>query len=149
IMRLIVELDSQPPQVVIQCLIAEVDLNATEEFGVELGLQSPLMFARSVVNPQGGSTVTFTNASTTTSGFSVGSSTSQGTAVSAIGFNFNQTGPLGQNVAQGPGTVAFQGLGNLGVGRSDPNLGFGGFVFSAASDTFSLLIRALKVQNRI
>src|SRR5262249_55372355 len=35
IMRFIARLDAPPPQVVIQCLIAEVDLSSTEEFGVE------------------------------------------------------------------------------------------------------------------
>ena len=47
-MRLIAELDAEPPQVVIQVLIADVDLTATEEFGVEIGLQSPVLFSRSV-----------------------------------------------------------------------------------------------------
>src|SRR5262249_688941 len=48
-----------------------------------------------------------------------------------------------------PGLVGFQGLGNLGVGRSSATAGVGGFVFSASSDAFSLLIRALKTQGRI
>src|SRR4029079_16852189 len=47
VMRLIEELDSELPQVVIQVLIAEVDLNNLEEFGVEIGLQSPVLFQRS------------------------------------------------------------------------------------------------------
>jgi hypothetical protein len=57
--------------------------------------------------------------------------------------------PLPNNQAVSPGIVGFQGLGNLGVGRQDNTLGFGGFVFSAASDTFNLLIRALKQQGRL
>jgi hypothetical protein len=40
-------------------------------------------------------------------------------------------------------------LGNLGVGRVSPVNNVGGFVFSAASNTFNLLIRALKTQGRI
>src|SRR5262249_7027374 len=36
-----------------------------------------------------------------------------------------------------------------GVGRVSPTSGIGGFVFSAASNTFNLLIRALKTQGRI
>src|SRR4029079_1377237 len=48
IMRLIEELDSELPQVVIQVLIAEVDLNNLEELGVEIGLQSPVLFQRSI-----------------------------------------------------------------------------------------------------
>src|SRR3712207_6874826 len=41
-------------QVVIQVLIAEVDLNNLEEFGVEFGLQSPVLFDRGIpVEPEG------------------------------------------------------------------------------------------------
>src|SRR5262249_41905208 len=42
LMRIINEIDSPPPQVVIQVTIAEVDLTSDEEFGMELGLQSPV-----------------------------------------------------------------------------------------------------------
>src|SRR5439155_14568442 len=48
VMRLIDELDAQPPQVVVQVLVAEVDLSNEEEFGVEIGLQNPVLFRRSV-----------------------------------------------------------------------------------------------------
>src|SRR5260370_19601402 len=51
IMRMIQELDAQPPQVSIQVCVAQVDLTNTEEFGVELGLQSPVLFQRSVIPP--------------------------------------------------------------------------------------------------
>ena len=132
-MRLIEKIDAQPPQVLIQVLIAEVQLTNNEEFGVEVGLQSPVLFSRSII-PTG---TVVTNA--------------DGTTVSTIGdpaFNFNSTRPLGNYNLAKQGTVGFQGLGNLGVGRSS-SLGFGGFVFSAASDTFNLLVRALKAQGRI
>ncbi|HMC63465.1 MAG TPA: hypothetical protein VKI65_00850, partial [Gemmataceae bacterium] len=65
------------------------------------------------------------------------------------GFAFNNTGPLGNNPIFGPGIVGFQGLGNLGVGRATSGGTIGGFVFSAGSDAFTLLIRALKTQGRI
>jgi hypothetical protein len=70
------------------------------------------------------------------------------------GFNFNPSpggvAPLGNNPAVNPGVVGYQGVGNLGVGRvSTIAPGISGFVFSAASDTFSLLIRALRTQGRI
>jgi general secretion pathway protein D len=46
--------------------------------------------------------------------------------------------------------VGFQGLTSLGTGRTSPtNSGLSGFVFSASSDSFNLLIRALKTQGRI
>src|SRR5262249_9652494 len=53
LMRLIYEIDQEPPQVVIQALIAEVDLSGTEEFGVEIGLQSPVLFSRTVLPANG------------------------------------------------------------------------------------------------
>src|SRR5262249_28095101 len=65
------------------------------------------------------------------------------------GFAFNSTQPLGNNPLADPAIVGFQGLNNLGVGRSSTTNGVGGFVFSAASDSFTLLIRALKVQQRL
>ncbi|VTS06166.1 secretin N-terminal domain-containing protein [Tuwongella immobilis] len=126
IARLVEQLDSQPPQVVVQVLIAEVRLNNSEELGVEVGLQSPVLFQRSVL-PNG---VTVNN------------------SLANPGFDFNQTGALPSSTLANPGIVGFQGLGNLGVGRAGAT-GVGGFVFSAASDSFSVLIRALKVQGRI
>ena len=49
VMRLIAALDADTPQVMIQVLIAEVDLTGDEEFGVEIGLQSPVLFNRSIL----------------------------------------------------------------------------------------------------
>lgn len=117
IKRIIERIDSQPPQVMIQVMIAEVQLNNTEEVGVEFGLQAPVLFQRGGLAP---------------------------------GFNFNtvttglpNTGVVGESV------VGFQGLNQLGVGRASPTQGIGGFVFSASSDTFTLLVRALKAQGRV
>ncbi len=133
LVRLIMEIDAQPPQVVIQVMVAEVILTGTDEFGVELGLQSPVLFARSILP-----------------GLTVNSTTSPN---ALPGFNFNNTGPLGGvsggNAFLNPGIVGFQGVGNLGVGRASPTAGIGGFVFSAASESFSLLLRALKQQGRV
>jgi type II secretion system protein D len=140
VMRIVAQIDTMPPQVLIQCLVAEVRLNGDEEFGVEIGLQSPILFQRSVL-PSG---VTINN-TTPNAGIP--------------GFNFNTTAPLPNSTLTGPGTpvprsnspgiVGFQGLGNLGVGRASPTANIGGLVFSAASDTFSVLVRALKMQNRL
>src|SRR5207248_351877 len=49
VMRLVAELDAEQPMVVIQVLVAEVDLNGSEEFGIEVGLQAPVLFNRSVL----------------------------------------------------------------------------------------------------
>lgn len=153
VMRLVEEIDTLPLQVVIQVLVAEVDLSDGAEVGVEFGLQSPVLFARSVI-PQTGAfgtngVVNYANAGT---GSLVGPGVTINNSInpSALpGFNFNTPAPLGNNPLAGPSIVGFQGLGNLGVGRASPTSGVGGFVFSAASDTFNLLIRALKTQGRL
>jgi type II secretory pathway component GspD/PulD (secretin) len=112
IRRIIDKIDAQPPQVVIQVTIANVQLTNQEELGVEIGLQSPVIFDR------------------------------------GAGLNFNTSAALPNNNV-GTGIVGFSGLQTLGVGRTSPAAGVGGFVFSASSDTFSLLIRALKSQGRV
>ncbi|MBN9522791.1 hypothetical protein J0H58_30445, partial [bacterium] len=119
--RIIERIDSQPPQVVIQVLIADIQLNNNQEFGAEVGLQSPVVFGRGVT----------------------------GTSPGTPGFNFNAS-PLSAlpnaNTFQ-QGNVGFQGLGNLGVGRAGAG-GISGFVLSAQSQSFNLLIRALSTQGR-
>jgi type II secretory pathway component GspD/PulD (secretin) len=133
IMRLVEQLDNLPPQVIVQVLVAEVDLNNSDEFGVELGFQSPVFFQRSVI--PGGGTVTVNN-------------TLPQSAVP--GFNFNNVLlPAGSNTIAGESIVGFQGLGNLGVGRASPTSNIGGLVFTAASDTVNILVRALRTQGRI
>lgn len=116
IKRIIERIDAQPPQVMIQVTIANVQLTNQEELGIEFGLQSPIFFDR------GGS------------------------------LNFNTTTAL-PSANVGSAQVGLQGLQNLGVGRasttSGPGNGLGGFVFSASSDMFNLLIRALKAQGRV
>jgi type II secretory pathway component GspD/PulD (secretin) len=155
VMRLVAELDADIPQVVIQVLIADVSLTGSEEFGVEIGLQSPVLFNRSVFPATGfGGAFTSSFTASTASGPSTIPSgvTVTGTMNPAtnLGFNFNNPAQgLGNNPVVNPGQVGFQGLGSLGVGRVSPTTGIGGFVFSAASDSFSLLIRALKTQGRI
>ena len=128
VMRIIEGIDAEPPQVVIQVLIAEVQLTDSEEFGVEAGLQSPILFRRSLVS--GG--VVVNNVSN----------------IGAPGFNFNSLGPLPNSSFVDPGVVAHQGLTNFSMGRASPT-GIGGFVFSASSESFNLLIRALKTQGKL
>lgn len=145
LMRMIAQLDSLPPQVVIQVLVADVQLTNQEEFGVEVGLQSPVLFQRSIIP----GTASFAGQVTGTplpTGVTV-NSTLPGAA--NPGFNFNTPIQPQNNFTSGPGIVGFQGLGNLGVGRVSPTANVGGLVFSAASDTFTLLVRALKLQGRV
>ena len=49
ITQIIEQLDANPPQVVIQALLVEVQLDNTDEFGVELGFQDPTLFSRSII----------------------------------------------------------------------------------------------------
>jgi type II secretory pathway component GspD/PulD (secretin) len=161
VMRLVHELDADIPQVVVQVLVAEVDLTSDEEFGVEIGLQTPILFDRSyypALNGIGAGSFTssFANSTTAPSTLPPGVTVSTtSTPASILGFNFNNplTIPQGlpNNALAGPpNLVGYQGLTSLGVGRTSPNIsGVSGFVFSASSDTFSLLIRALKTQGRI
>jgi len=122
--QLVEELDAEPPQVVIQVLIAEVALTDDEEFGVELGLQDSLLFDRSVVLAN----------------------------QLVPGFNFNNQ-PLGnsgtnQSLATA-GQAAGQALSHFAVGRTNSDFGYGGLVLSASSESVSVLIRALKQSGRL
>ncbi|HYV34469.1 MAG TPA: secretin N-terminal domain-containing protein, partial [Gemmataceae bacterium] len=128
--QLVAYIDVQPLQVRIETMICEVDITGTEEFGMEIGVQAPVLFDRSITSS---APPTVPGAAPTTT----------------AGFLFNNTAPLGNNTSISPGKVGTQGLGNLGVGRISPAAGVGGFIFSASSDTFNLLIRALETQNRL
>ncbi len=121
--QIVQELDARPPMVMIQVLIAEVDLTRFCELGTEIGIQDPLLFDRSVL-----------------------------TDVITPGFNFNNA-PLGNaaNASSflSAGMVGAQTLGSFGLGRVNSELGFGGLVLSASSDALSVLIRALEVDTRM
>lgn len=145
------QLDERPPMVMIQVLIAEVRLNDTDEFGVELGLQDSLLFDRSLLGD-------FQTITTTTEQQSAGgavTTTTQDTIVNAPlnpGFNFNnqQLGNNGStNALATAANVAAQGLSNFSLGRVNSDLQFGGFVFSASSNSVSVLLRALQEKRRL
>ena len=129
ILKLVEELDARPPMVMIQVLIAELSLGDTDEFGVELGLQDSILFDRSVA----------------------GTGTLAGTNIP--GFLFNTTDPLGNSnsaaaLAQSD-RIGTQGITNFSLGRGNAELGFGGLVLSASSESVSVLIRALKDTRRL
>lgn len=125
IIRMIEDLDFRPPMVMIQVLLAEVQLDNLYELGVELGLQDSLLYDRGVT----------------------------GGPLSVPGFNFNNAGstspglpnvsPAGRNV------LSPQGLANFGLGRLSSTGGAGGLVLSAASDSVNILIRALQQSGRL
>ncbi|MEZ6073780.1 MAG: secretin N-terminal domain-containing protein [Pirellulales bacterium] len=150
IMDLVKELDAQPPQVVIQVLIAEVELGNIEEFGVELGLQDSVLFDRSLLSNI--ETVTTTNALSTDQGVIT---TTQQQIVSASndpGFDFNNN-PLGNSGSESAlataGDLAGQALSSFAVGRVNSELGFGGLVLSASNESISVLLRALSDNRRL
>ena len=61
VIKVIKDLDERPPMVLIQVMIAEVRLNDTDEFGVELGLQDSVLFDRSLLSDVQTLTTTTTN----------------------------------------------------------------------------------------
>ncbi|WP_218933347.1 secretin N-terminal domain-containing protein [Rubripirellula lacrimiformis] len=152
IRTMIEKLDEQPPQVMIQVLIAEVALNNTDEFGVELGIQDSVLFDRSLL----GDLLTVTSTTNVTSPGGAVTSTTQQNVVSATndpGFGFNSVDPLGNSGSSqalaNAGDVGGQGLSNFALGRSNAELGFGGLVLSASSQNVSALLRALEESRRL
>lgn len=143
IQRLIEELDRAPREVLVQALLVEVELGNTNELGVELGLQDSVLFDRSVVDK----IVTISQTTTAPNGTQT---TNQNiiSQTAAPGFNFNNQ-PLGNNIAANPSRVGSQGLSNFGVGRVNGDLGFGGLVLSAGSESVNVLLRALDANFNI
>ena len=152
VVRVVKELDERPPMVLIQVMIAQVQLNDTDQFGVELGLQDSVLFDRSLLTDVVNQSVTNTSPN--------GVQTTTQNIISTTGtpgFNFNNGQALGNNVSGSlnpnslstAGRVGAQGLSNFAVNRIDPALGFGGFVLSASSDAVSVLLRALQEKRRL
>jgi type II secretion system protein D len=151
VLQMIERLDMQPLQVSVKCMICEVRLTNTEEFGVEIGLQSPIVFNRGLVGT-GTNTVSLANSGTVPSLVPINSSplTQVTNIAAAPGLNFLDSvaaGLPGFNIVS-PKTVAMQALNSLNMGRTS-STGVSGFVFSGQSDTVNVLVRALKVQGRI
>jgi len=151
IMELIHDLDAQPAQVMIQVLIAEVGLGDVDEFGVELGLQDSLLFDRSLLSDL----VTTTNSTSGSTPAGIITNTNeiiQG-ATNLPGFLFNNGMDLGNSGSDkslgGSHRVGSQGLSNFDVGRANKELGFGGLVLSASSESVNVLIRALQESRRL
>jgi type II secretory pathway component GspD/PulD (secretin) len=140
VLTMIQQLDRAPREVLIQAVLVEVQLGNTDELGVELGFQDSVLFDRSVID----NIVTVTETITSP----VGTQTTNQRIISqtaAPGFNFNNQ-PLGNNVAVSPATVAGQALSGFGVGRVNGDLGFGGLVLSAGSESVNVLLRALSAR---
>lgn len=151
IRKLVEDIDARPPMVLIQVLIAEVSLDNIDEFGVELGLQDAILFDRSLL----GDLVTITNSSQqAVPGGGTITATQQNivAATNTPGYAFNNS-PLGNSGATNSlgnsGKVGTQGLTNFAVGRTNAELGYGGLVLSASSESVSMLLRALQETRRL
>ena len=145
ILRLVSRLDEPPAQVIIQALLVEVELQNTDEFGVELGFQDSVLFDRSLTAAEDLLTIAQTN----TSPNGVQTTTQQIVSQAATpGFLFNNQ-PLGNNINANPSDVGTQGLSNFSLGRVNGDLGFGGLVLSASSQSVSVLLRALAAQRTV
>ena len=151
IMELIEQLDAEPPQVMIQVLIAEVALGEMDEFGIELGLQDSVLFDRSLL---GDIVTTVQSSSTPGTGVVVSNEVIQ-SASNTPGFNFNDptNSTLGNSGSSqslvDAAVVGGQTLSNFAVGRVNSELGFGGLVLSASSESVSVLLRALQECRRL
>jgi len=148
ILDMVDKLDEAPAQVMIQVVIAEVELNSLDEFGVELGLQDSILFDRSLLGDLVTVTETFFDPIS-------GQRTSQTETIIAAtqqpGYDFNNQ-PLGnagsdKSFARS-GNVAGQALSHFALGRMG-ELGYGGLVLSASSEGVSMLIRALQETRRL
>ena len=145
--KMIQVLDEAPAMVQIKVVIAEVDISNTNELGFELGLQDSVLFDRSILNSNDLTTVTKV---TNTPG--VGSVQEQVIVSESRtpGFNFNNTTQgLGNNKASNSGSVGTQGISNFALGRQNSELGYGGLVVSASSESVSILVRALEESKRL
>ena len=129
IKAMIEKLDTEPQQVVIQVLIAEVTLSDQEQFGIQAGLQDKVAFDRSIVTNVVNSSSTIGNP----------------------GYDFitNNTQGNAYNSGTDPEYIAGQILNNFGMGRTDSDLGYGGLVLSASSRSVQVILRALRDKNRL
>ena len=148
IMDLVEELDQQPAQVMIQVLIVEITLNNTDEFGMELGFQDEVLFDRSLLSELNTITKTTQTASGQVATEEVIS------AENTPGFLFNEPtsslGNAGSKKALGLAElIGTQALSNFATGRVNSELGFGGLILSASSESVSILIRALQESRRL
>ena len=146
IKKMVSKLDEAPRQVIIQALLVEVELSNTDEFGIELGFQDSLLFKRSILDTPVTVNTTTTQGNTQTTNQTIISQSGQ------PGYLFNNPSiPLGNNLGQNgkPTAIGTQGLSNFSLGRINGDLGFGGLVLSAGSESVNALLRALSAHRRI
>lgn len=145
VMKLVTDIDMPPRQVLVQALLVEVQLDNADEFGVELGLQDSVLFDRSLIS-------TILPVTTTTSVPGVGQVQNQQviSATATPGYTFNNQ-DFGNNVAAGINTsrIGPQGLTSFNLQRINGDLGYGGLVLSAGSESVNALLRAVAARRRV
>jgi general secretion pathway protein D len=122
IRQVVTQLDRQLPMIAVEMLVAEVTLDDNFEMGTEFGLQDSLLFDRG--------------------------SASRGTLASPA-FNIANPPPGNAVTAGRPQNLAGQGTTGFNLGRSNTNLGYGGLVLAAGSESVNILFRALQDANRV
>ena len=122
IVKVINDLDFRPKMVMVQVLIAEVELTDNFEFGVELGLQDSLLFDRGLASV----------------GFPF--------AGQPLGNDLPGTFPASLATRS---NLAGQAASTFAMGRTSAGLGYGGMVLSAANESVNVMIRALQDAGRI
>jgi type II secretory pathway component GspD/PulD (secretin) len=146
VMAMISTLDRPLDQVTVQALIVEVELGNTDEFGVELGFQDSMLFDRGTV-----ASIETISETATQQGQPQTITQNIISSEGVPGFNFNQPF-LGNNTlgsAALPASVGKQALSNFQMGRVNGDLGFGGLVLSAGSESINILLRALSENRRV
>lgn len=145
IKKVVIDIDKAPGQVLIQALLVEVQLDNQDEFGIELGLQDSVLFDRSLI-----STILPVPTVTSVPGVGQVQSNQVISATATPGFAFNNS-EFGNNVASGINTskVGGQGLTNFNLGRVNGDLGYGGLVLAAGSESVSGLLRAVAARRRV
>ncbi len=135
VMEMIQKMDALQPQVMIQVMIAQLDVTDAFEFGIEWGLQDTRLFQRSEIE--------------------------NGVFVDGQGFLFNsgpggQVGSLGNSASASAvansADVAGQALANFVVGRVSSLSELGGasgLLLTASSRSVAALLRALEGQGRL
>jgi type II secretory pathway component GspD/PulD (secretin) len=127
IRQVVTQLDRQLPMIAVEMLVAEVTLDDNFEMGTEFGLQDSLLFDRG----------------------SASRGTLGGGSTPSPAFNI-ATPPPGNAVTAGrPQNLAGQGITGFNMGRANSQLGYGGLVLAAGSESVNILFRALQDANRL
>ena len=150
ITQLIEKLDEPPPQVVIQALIAEIQLNDDDEFGIELGLQDSVLFDRSLL----GDLLTTVDTTQVSDPSGIRTSTQEivQAASNTPGYDFNgkDLGNSGSDSSLATSKqLGGQALSSFDLGRLNTDAGFGGLILAASSRNISVLIRALQEDRQL